>query len=251
MAEEQEVQAPTEAPVEAPKLADEAVADTGRSLLSETAPAEGEATIPEWFKDDKYKSVEDQAKAYGELEKRAGAFSGAPDDDYMVPQVDGLDDGVLVDNPMVAWFKQVAREKNLNQETFEDFIGGYLRTEQEMIAYSRNAEMNALGDNRAARLSDLGDWGQANLDTDQWEIFKGVASTAVGVDLLETLIGKTREAKLARDPSAQPAGSANTAEELRQMRYATNENGQLRMAVEPDYKNQVDKAYAELYGTAP
>jgi len=248
MAEEQEVQAPTEAPAEAPTIAEEVI--PGTSLLSDADPADAEKTIPDWFAANKFKSLEDQARAYAELEKRAGAFSGAPDEDYVVPQVEGLDEGVMDNNPMVMWFKQVARDTNLNQETFDRIISGYLATEQEMITYSRENEMVALGDNAKNRLTNLGDWGQANLSAEQWEIFKSVASTAVGVDLLESMIGKTREAKLARDPDAQAAGAANTAEELRQMRYAKNENGQLRMAVEPGYKKQVDAAYAELYGGA-
>ena len=99
-----------------------------------------------------------QARAYAELEKRAGSFSGAPDDGYAVPEVEGLDAGVLNNNPMVEWFKQVATETNLNQDTFNKIISGYLATEQEMVTYNRLAEMSALGDNAKQRLTDLGDW---------------------------------------------------------------------------------------------
>jgi len=231
----------------APDAAQEAI--PGESLLTEPQPAEGE-TIPGWFASNKFKTVEDQARAYAELEKRAGSFSGVPDDGYAVPEVEGLDAGVLNNNPMVEWFKQVATETNLNQDTFAKIISGYLATEQEMVTYNRLAEMSALGDNAKQRLTDLGDWGQANLTPEQWEVFKGVAATAVGVDLLEALAGKSREAKLARDPDAQAAGVANTAEELRQMRYAKTEQGHLRMSVDPEYKKQVDRAYEQAYGSA-
>lgn len=247
MSQENEAVESTEPEAQAaPESAQEAI--PGESLLTEPQP---EATeTPDWFKQEKYKTVEDQARAYAELEKRAGAFSGAPDDGYAVPEVEGLDAGVLDNNPMVEWFRQVATETNLNQDTFNKIISGYLATEQEMVTYNREAEMSALGDNAKNRLTDLGDWGQANLAPEQWEVFKGVAATAVGVELLESLVGKSREAKLARDPDAQAAGVANTAEELRLMRYAKTEQGHLRMSVDPEYKRQVDKAYEQAYGSA-
>ncbi len=249
MTDEQEVQA-TE--TEQPAAAAEAV--PGDSLIDtvESAPAEvdGARDVPEWFRQDKYKTVEDQAKAYAELEKRMGSFTGAPEDDYQVPQVEGLDAGVMESNPMIAWFKQSAREAGMDQASFERFVSGYLSTEQEMISNNRQNELAALGDNAKSRLTDLADWGQGNLSADQWEIFKGVASTAVGVELLESMIGRTREAKLARDPQVTQSSGHTTAEELRQMRYAKTETGHLRMSVDPEYKKQVDRAYQEAYGTA-
>jgi len=250
MSEEQEVQAPAEAPQteEAPKPAEEAI--PGVSLLSEPEPEQGDADIPEWFKQDKYKTVEDQAKAYTELEKKMGGFKGAPEDDYTVPEVQGLDEGVLEDNEMVAWFKEAARESDMDQETFDKFVSGYLSAEQQLITFNRQRELAALGDNAKSRLTDLADWGQGNLSAEQWEIFKGVASTAVGVELLESMIGKTREAKLARDPQTQTMDTSDTAEELRQMRYAKTEAGQLRIAIDPEYKRQVDAAYARKYDEA-
>ena len=138
----------------------------------------------------------------------------------------------------------------MNQAAFDRFVSGYLATEQEMVSNNRQRELAALGDNAKSRLTDLADWGQGNLSADQWEIFKGVASTAVGVELLESMIGRTREAKLARDPEATQAAGHTTAEELRQMRYATTESGQLRMSVDPEYRKQVDRAYADAYGNA-
>jgi hypothetical protein len=252
MTDEQEVEA-TEA--EQPGLAAEAV--PGDSLIdaveAEPVEVDGAQSVPEWFLN-KFKSVEDQAKAYTDLEKtfheKLGAFTGAPEEDYQVPQVEGLDPGVMEDNPMIAWFKESAREADMSQEAFDRFLTGYLATEQEMISTHRQRELAALGDKAKSRLTDLADWGQGNLSADQWEIFKGVASTAVGVELLESMIGRTREAKLARDPQSTQSSGHTTAEELRQMRYAKTETGHLRMSVDPEYKKQVDRAYQEAYGTA-
>jgi len=50
-----------------------------QSTFSWSEGVNGEGEAPEYFKADKYKSVADQAKAYTELEKRFGGFTGAPE----------------------------------------------------------------------------------------------------------------------------------------------------------------------------
>tara|TARA_R100001594_G_scaffold129662_1_gene168368 strand:+ start:116 stop:904 length:789 start_codon:yes stop_codon:yes gene_type:complete len=259
MSEEQAVSAPVETPVESssetpenePALAQEAI--PGESLLDtvdsdKPLEVDGATDIPSWFKSEKYKTVEDQAKAYAELEKRMGSFTGAPETDYVVPQVEGLDPGVIENNPMIQWFKDASREAGINQHGFDRFVSGYLSTEQAMITANKQRELAALGENAQTRLSDLADWGIGNLSDDEFQIYKGVASTAVGVKLLETLIGKTREAKLARDSNtAQPSGHT-TREELKKLLVAVDENGNRKMSRDPEYRTMVNKLYQEMYG---
>ena len=52
--------------------------DAAKWYLAEGVAGNGEP--PEWFRADKYKTLDEQAKAYVELEKRFGAFTGAPKD---------------------------------------------------------------------------------------------------------------------------------------------------------------------------
>ena len=60
------------------------------------------AIMPEWYKADKYKSVAEQAKAYTELEKKFGGFTGAPKDGYSV--VEGVEqDDALWQRACVVW----------------------------------------------------------------------------------------------------------------------------------------------------
>ena len=63
------------------------------------APEEGEK--PEWLKD-KYKSVEDQAKAYAELEKKFGGFTGSPEGDYEMKVPEGISGEFDMDDPRIA-----------------------------------------------------------------------------------------------------------------------------------------------------
>ena len=50
----------------------------GEYFLSEGIKGAGD--MPEWYNPSKYKSVSEQAKAYTELEKKFGGFTGAPKD---------------------------------------------------------------------------------------------------------------------------------------------------------------------------
>ena len=71
---------------------------TSDTLLDASAPTlnegeyflsdgiKGSGDTPDWYKGDKYKSVAEQAKAYTELEKKFGGFTGAPKDGYSGPE---------------------------------------------------------------------------------------------------------------------------------------------------------------------
>jgi hypothetical protein len=201
----------------------------------------GEGDRPEWFRD-KYKTVADQAKAYTDLEKKVG--QAAPDE-YEVVLPETVNAAMLEGDPMLDWFKTAAKEANLGQESFNHMLTGYIENQVRGINHDRSAEMDALGPQAQSRLKTLASWGQGNLSAQQWEVYKGVASSAEGVELLEALVGKSREAPLAK---ATPAANTNTPDDLRKMRYAKTEEGQLRMAVDAPYKKRVESAYKDYYG---
>lgn len=221
----------------------ESASDDGWSLAD---GINGEGDQPEWFKADKYKTVADQAKAYSELEKKVGET--APED-YAVGLPETIDPNALDGDMTFEWFKAAAKEANLSQDAFNQMLGGYLENQAKEMNHDRSAEMQALGPQADNRLKTLATWGRGNLNAEHWEVFKGVASSAVGVEFLESMVGKSREAPLAR--AATPAENSNTPDDLRKMRYEKTEHGQLRMAVDPEHKKRVEAAYREHYGDQP
>ena len=74
-----------------------------------------------------------------------------------------------------------------------------------------------------------------------------VATTASGVQAIEQLISKTRNAPVAVD-NAQPSAVMST-EEIQTAQFAKNEHGQLKMAVDPEYRRKVEAMYQTKYGT--
>ena len=180
-----------EAPVE------EVAAEETTVETTEVEATADDGERPEWLKD-KYKTVEDQAKAYNDAEKKLGGFSGSPEGEYDLNVPEGIPGELDMEDPRIAWFQGVAKETNMNQETFDQMLGGFIKMEQEANdpEAAKGIELQALGKNASARLTDLGDWGKGNLTPDEYEGFKGLATTAQNVSVLEALIAKTSEGKM-------------------------------------------------------
>ena len=220
--------------------------EPGDWSLADGIPGEGDQ--PEWFKGDKYKSVSDQAKAYVDLEKQLGTFTGAPEEYEVQLDSEVADTAALMADPMLEWFKGTAKDLNMSQDSFNKLLNGWVNQEVAQFQEDRGREIEALGKDAPTRLQALTDWGKANLSDDEWLLYQGVATSADGVTLLEALVSKTREAPLAQG-TVQPQSSA-TPDELRKMRSEKNENGQLLMSIDAEHRRKVQQAYRDYYGDA-
>ena len=203
------------------------------------APEEGEK--PEWLKD-KYKSVEDQAKAYAELEKKFGGFTGSPEGEYEIKAPEDLPGEFDMEDPRLEWFQNVAKETNMSQATFDQMLHGFAKMEVEANdpEAAKNIEIQALGKNANARLRDLGDWGKANLDSNQYEGFKGLATTAAGVEVLEALIAKSSEGKMPTSNTVRAPGITQEMldDMIKDPKYTTS----------AAYRSEVAEKFEQLYG---
>ena len=226
------------------------VSDTGESVTNESAPAEwfmaedlpGSGDRPEWFKE-KYKSVADQAKAYSELEKRFGGFTGAPEGDYELTLPEEVQGEFDMEDPRLSWFMETAKASNMSQETFTQLLHGWIEHEVGGVAANTEQEIAALGPNAQSRLKNLGDWGRANLDQAQFDAMRQLATTAAGVQVLEAIVAKTREAKIPTGNETVKTGV--TEQELRELvadpRYASS----------PAFRKDVERKFEEFYGKQP
>lgn len=208
----------------------------------------------EWFLKDKYKTVEDQAKAYPELQKKLGESAkmvGAPEGDYELSMPEGLDGEVDTGNPLLDKFTKTAKDMNLSQEAFNNILHAYIQGEAELTKTSIETEMKALGDNVDRRLKDLADFGAANMDPETYDAFRAVASTAAGVKVLEAMKGLTHEHKLPDGGDVNLNKGGHTPDSLKEMLNKKDEGGHRLISIDPDYKKKVDQAYADYYGNEP
>lgn len=148
----------------------------------------GEGDAPEWYKGDKYKSVAEQAKAYTDLEKRFGGFTGAPEA-YELPE--GLDG----EDHFVKTLSEMGLKNQMSQESFSELLDLGNSIFESKEEFDQEKEMAALGENAQERLDNINGFMKNNLG-DKYDDLIGHVNSAKAVELVEALIGGTKGASL-------------------------------------------------------
>jgi hypothetical protein len=213
----------------------------------------GEGAAPEWLKGDKYKTVEAQAKAYGELEGKFGSFTGAPEE-YDVNISDELKEkgfNVDADDPVIQEFSKWAKESNLSQEGYNGLIElkGMLDAAESQAAEDHMAdELKQLGAQGQARIDNINTWANANLPADMIDGFNGMVTNAASATAMEALIAKTRNAPIS--PEVLTPQTSVSMDELKTMQFAKDEHGNRKMQ-DPAYRARFQKLSEEVHGAGP
>ena len=204
---------------------------------------------------DKYKaedrSIEDsaleQGKAYNELSKKFGAFTGAPDEEtgYEVTLPEGVEGEFYEDNPMLDEFKQIAMEGGMSQDMFTKVLHSYIGNDVSMSSTSVEGELSQLGENAQKRLSGIADWGKANLSEEQYGDILSITSTAAGVRAVEALIGKTRTPQIpVNDMETRPSNMPSHSELRERM-------ADPRYQSDAAFRAETSKMYSAVFGDEP
>jgi hypothetical protein len=205
----------------------------------ESAPAEEQRDFvvaedtqperPEWLPE-KYKTPEDLAKAYKELESKIGskeedirakileeinaeAFEGRPETagDYQLPET--IDESAAVDNELLKWWSEHSYENGYTQEEFEQGIEMYAKaiagTQPDM-----EAEAAKLGDNAHARIESASAFANKFFPKEALPAIERMCETHEGILALEAIQEAMKDGSFAND--TQPAGQTTEAE-LREM----------------------------------
>ena len=240
--------------------ATEPTAEASAWQWNDDLPGSGDA--PEWLKADKYGSVAEQAKAYTELEKRFGSFTGAPEE-YEVPDADqfakdidlpeGLDFNLDKEDPLLQSFSEQAREMGINQEGFNKLVGLYIQ--QQVNDYAENMttadeQKKLLGDNADERLGNIARWGKANMDEEMYNHLASSLTTAASVEAVEYLIGKTRNSSLPNPAQVSPAPAVSKADYESEL-AKRGPNGEWLMETDPAHRQKVERMGKQLFGTEP
>lgn len=256
MSEEGEVstETTTETTTEASTDASQAVADMVGETPSEESTGERPENIPEkfWDADKKELRTDDVLKSYSELEKRFGAFTGAPDE-YAVGVSEELkEQGVELDSddPMMEEAQKFAKEAGMSQEGFNGMINLYAVNQLAMAKAEQEAmtaDIASLGDNADRRLNNMNQWASKNLPDDLMEGFKDAAVSSDAVRAMEQLISMTRAAPV--DATNAVATPSITQEEVSQMQFAKDEFGNRKIGSDPAFRAEYEKKRDMLYGT--
>ena len=241
--------------------AENAPESTDAQAVEQAVTEQAEASTDFGFVLDKYRAdgrsdtdaAFEQAKAYGELQKKFGSFTGAPEDYEL-----GLSEEIgekfnteeLADDPIYNDFQEIAKEMGINNDGFNKLAELYIKgqlADIEAADQVREQEMKALGNNADRRLGNIQDWAKANLDADGQEGLAAALTTAGAVQAVEKLIAKTRNAPQVQETPAAPVVDHG---KLREMMTARDEYGNPKMN-DPAYKAKVNKLYDQLFGAEP
>jgi len=213
----------------------------GEYFLSDNVKGVGE--MPEWYKADKYKSVAEQAKAYTELEKKFGGFTGAPKDGY------SLAEGVESDDALWGELVEFGNSTNMSQSALNQAWELLTAQEQAIEEVSVEAEMAKLGDNAVERIKVVEQYMKNNLDADTYEELRYAVNSAESVQLIEALIKSTAPAKLPIDGHIEPGGLewADIEAEM----FRKDENGNLLRSVDINHERKIQRMMREFGGDKP
>lgn len=156
-------------------MADETNIETPSWYIDEGVPGVGNR--PSWL-NDKFKTVADLAKSYGELEKKVGI---APDD-YDFSKSKYIDPDYVPFQEL----KQLAKEKRVSQDVIDKMLDSVDKYMDE-FSTDMNEELKKLGSNAKERLNTLDNWAKANLSNESYETISNSTRTAESVKALEEL----------------------------------------------------------------
>jgi len=229
--------------------------DTLQSLVDAAEPTLGEGEFflsdgikgvgdqPEWYKADKYKSVAEQAKAYTELEKKFGGFTGAPKDGYSVIE------GVEPDDALWQELVSFGEKTNMSQSAMNDAWELLSAQDQAAEEVSMEVELQKLGDNGVERVKVVEQYMKNNLDGDTYERLRYAVNSAEAVELIEALVKSTAPAKLPIDGYIEPGGL--TWEDIESEMYKKSDNGQYLRSVDPNHEAKIQRMMKEFGGDKP
>ena len=228
---------------------DAAPVDTPAKLWSEpskdanTEPTSKDVTTPEWFMKDKYKTVDDQAKAHYDLQKLMGKNWGAPKDDYSIEGIEGISK----DDPLLSHLKPALKELGLSQDGFATLLKGYQDANIKMAEAMEKQVAETLLKNDAMTVQAVDKWLHESFDEATRKTIQG---WIVGVDDFKVL----NALRTMLPASTNVPSSTGNAAHFESMQEVENEKVKYRKEVaeglrvkDTNFENQLQQRWKDAY----
>ncbi len=157
----------------------------------------GQGPRPDYLKS-KYKTVADQAKAYGEIEKKLGGLTGAPES-Y---DLESVKEHINLDNEHLQDFLNIAKESRLNQDAVSKMMSTLVNYEKSFLP-DEAAEVLKLGPDGDKRYQVLDQWAKNTLSAKAQETFTMIPKTAEVIEFMDEM--RQMQAKGRSQPPANPS----------------------------------------------
>jgi len=205
-----------------------------------------EVERPEYLQE-KFATIEEQAKAYAEIQKKfsQGKHKAPEQYDESVFKEAGIEE----DDELFSAYRDWAKEYGISQAAFEDlaskFIGmSQFEAEQGQVSFEE--EYKKLGNNADATIKSMTDWAQGLVRKGVWseadfEEFKIMGGTAQGIRALQKVRSYYGDKAIPVDVG--PIDGAPSKEELMAM------VGKPEYQTDPAFRMKVEKMFEQVYGS--
>ncbi len=210
---------------------------------------------PDWHLE-KFKTVDDQAQAYVELNKTLGdkgrelselkqsneslgKLYGAPDEGYELPEIEGVEFDET--SALLQSFNKLAKENNYTQEHYEQVLFQYAQSqvdEHNAEQEASEAEMSKL-ENGEKRIETINNWIGANVPEEHQEGLSDFATSAAAVEALEWLLDN-KAGKAPAEPIESAGVPTMSQEEIYELQMAVDSKGERKMR-DPKYAAKIHK----------
>ncbi len=143
---------------------------------------EGAGNRPDYLSE-KYNSVEEQAKAYNELQKRLVSGEGKVPDNYDFGNYQEILD---ISNPHIQQFVATAKEARLPQETFNKVLGSLVEYERSQLP-NLDAEITKLGEGAHEKIETVKRWAANNLSQEACDTLGAIGNRADVIKFVDEL----------------------------------------------------------------
>ena len=232
----------TEAPAETTSLLDAPTADLQDGEWFQSDGIKGMGDAPEWYQADHFKNANEQAKAYGELQKKFGSFTGSPKDGFTAPE------GIEKDDALLAELTTFASESNMSQEGFDKAWDLLVAQNGAAESTSVEGEMLKLGNDANNRIKNVENY-LRNAAGEGYEAIMPMVNDANSVMLVEQIMKATAPVRLPIDGGTSPTGI--TWPEIEAEMRRKDSNGNFLRSVDIDHEKKVQRMMKEWGGDKP
>ena len=211
----------------------------------------GVGKMPEWYKADKYKTLAAQAEAYSHLEKRLGAFVGAPKDGkYEMPAPpEGVDGAFDAEHPLFSTFTSWAAENQVSQKAYGDLLGMFAQYEAAQTPSMSDVKAE-LGADADARINRVSIWAKANLTGEEFNAFRSAMSDRNAAQVfraVEAVVAKTRQPAVAKPGEGNDSVVRGGLDAIAELQAKVGPDGKLLYNTDPKYRAMIEKKRVEYF----
>lgn len=203
----------------------------------------GTGDVPDWFLADKYRTVEDQAKAAYELRKKLGSKAEDAPEHY---SLDYDKYGIDKEDPVLAEFNPFFKEMNLPQKDYEKIIEKFVEIQQkshESFAKQKAEAFNAFGEETRETMSRINNWMANKFSEQEQQALQDFMTSAENIRIIEKM---RQSAPKSAPPTANQISAAAPVETLASINAEIQKNWS-RMTSDQNYRSMMERKRREAH----